>query len=44
MEPESIWTALPCRRRVRYKRLNDGQFDAETYDREAPARVRDSLY
>ena len=27
-----------------HKRLNDGQFDAETYDREAPVRVRDSLY
>jgi len=27
-----------------HKRLNDGQFDAETYDREMPARVRDSLY
>jgi uncharacterized protein len=27
-----------------HKRLNDGQFDAETYDREAPARVLDSLY
>lgn len=27
-----------------HKRLNDGQFDADTYDREAPARVRDSLY
>lgn len=27
-----------------HKRLNDGQFDAETYDREAPKRVRDSLY
>ncbi len=27
-----------------HKRLNDGQFDAETYDREAPVRLRDSLY
>ncbi|MBN6774098.1 pyridoxamine 5'-phosphate oxidase family protein [Pseudomonas granadensis] len=27
-----------------HKRLNDGQFDAETYDAEAPKRVRDSLY
>ena len=27
-----------------HKRLNDGQFDADTYDREAPKRVRDSLY
>ncbi|MCU0118893.1 pyridoxamine 5'-phosphate oxidase family protein [Pseudomonas sp. B2M1-30] len=27
-----------------HKRLNDGQFDAETYDREAPARVQNSLY
>ncbi|MGE8179008.1 pyridoxamine 5'-phosphate oxidase family protein [Pseudomonas fluorescens] len=27
-----------------HKRLNDGQFDAEAYDREAPARVLDSLY
>ena len=27
-----------------HKRLNDGQFDSETYDREAPVRVRDSLY
>lgn len=27
-----------------HKRLNDGQFDAETYDREAPKRVRESLY
>jgi hypothetical protein len=27
-----------------HKRLNDGAFDAETYDREAPVRVRDSLY
>ncbi|MFG6207454.1 pyridoxamine 5'-phosphate oxidase family protein [Pseudomonas retamae] len=27
-----------------HKRLNDGEFDADTYDREAPKRVRDSLY
>lgn len=27
-----------------HKRLNDGQFDAEAYDREAPARVQASLY
>lgn len=27
-----------------HKRLNDGQFDAEAYDREMPARVKDSLY
>ncbi|MGZ9669613.1 pyridoxamine 5'-phosphate oxidase family protein [Pseudomonas sp. GNP014] len=27
-----------------HKRLNDGQFDAETYDREAPKRVSDTLY
>jgi predicted pyridoxine 5'-phosphate oxidase superfamily flavin-nucleotide-binding protein len=27
-----------------HKRLNEGQFDAEAYDREAPARVRDTLY
>ncbi|MFJ3372746.1 pyridoxamine 5'-phosphate oxidase family protein [Pseudomonas sp. NPDC086251] len=27
-----------------HKRLNDGQFDAEAYDRDAPVRVRDSLY
>ena len=27
-----------------HKRLNDGAFDAESYDREAPARVKDSLY
>ena len=27
-----------------HKRLNDGVFDAESYDREAPARVKDSLY
>ncbi|MGF6151899.1 hypothetical protein QFZ84_002883 [Pseudomonas fluorescens] len=27
-----------------HKRLNDGQFNAEAYDREAPARVLDSLY
>ena len=27
-----------------HKRLNDGQFDADTYDREAPKRVRESLY
>lgn len=27
-----------------HKRLNDGQFDAEAYDREAPVRLRDSLY
>ncbi|MBV4457106.1 pyridoxamine 5'-phosphate oxidase family protein [Pseudomonas sp. COR58] len=27
-----------------HKRLNDGQFDAEAYDREAPARVQSSLY
>ncbi|WP_434596088.1 pyridoxamine 5'-phosphate oxidase family protein [Pseudomonas sp. R4-83] len=27
-----------------HKRLNDGQFDAETYDAEAPKRVRDTLY
>lgn len=27
-----------------HKRLNDGQFDAEAYDREMPQRVKDSLY
>ncbi|MNF40857.1 Pyridoxamine 5'-phosphate oxidase [compost metagenome] len=27
-----------------HKRLNDGRFDAERYDQEAPARLRDSLY
>jgi PPOX class probable FMN-dependent enzyme len=27
-----------------HKRLNDGEFDAETYDREAPTRVCESLY
>ncbi|ALI00099.1 pyridoxamine 5'-phosphate oxidase family protein [Pseudomonas sp. FW306-02-F02-AA] len=27
-----------------HKRLNDGQFDAEAYDREAPVRLHDSLY
>ena len=27
-----------------HKRLNDGQFDAETYDREMPERVKNSLY
>ncbi|TVT84054.1 pyridoxamine 5'-phosphate oxidase family protein [Pseudomonas sp. H3(2019)] len=27
-----------------HKRLNDGQFDAEAYDREAPVRVLNSLY
>ncbi|ROM92608.1 pyridoxamine 5'-phosphate oxidase family protein [Pseudomonas brassicacearum] len=27
-----------------HKRLNDGQFDAEAYDREAPVRALDSLY
>ncbi len=27
-----------------HKRLNGGEFDAETYDAEAPKRVRDSLY
>ncbi|CAM3113558.1 hypothetical protein SAMN04490207_5374 [Pseudomonas gessardii] len=27
-----------------HRRLNDGQFDAEAYDREMPQRVKDSLY
>jgi PPOX class probable FMN-dependent enzyme len=27
-----------------HKRLHDGQFDAETYDREAPTRTLNSLY
>ncbi|WP_339430922.1 MULTISPECIES: pyridoxamine 5'-phosphate oxidase family protein [unclassified Pseudomonas] len=27
-----------------HKRLSDGQFDADSYDREAPKRVRDTLY
>ncbi|MBU6957606.1 pyridoxamine 5'-phosphate oxidase family protein [Pseudomonas sp. CVAP len=27
-----------------HKRLNDSQFDAEAYDREAPVRLHDSLY
>lgn len=29
---------------ARIRRLNAGQFDAEAYDREAPARVQASLY
>ncbi|MEG0121320.1 MAG: pyridoxamine 5'-phosphate oxidase family protein, partial [Pseudomonas sp.] len=27
-----------------HKRLNDGQFDAEAYDREMPERVKATLY
>ncbi len=36
-------SALPSAGAI-HKRLNGGQFDAETYDREAPARVQASLY
>lgn len=36
-------TALPSAGAI-HKRLNDGQFDAEAYDREMPERVKNSLY
>lgn len=36
-------TALPSAGAI-HKRLNDGQFDAEAYDREMPERVKATLY